>query len=189
MSPSIRRAWTVACASVAACLGSAWLLAQQQPATPPPTFRSNVDIVRLDVSVLDKDRHPVRGLTAADFTIEEDGHARPIVAFAPVELPAAPAATTSTAAWTREAPRDVVSNEDANTGRLVVIAFDWSVRPDDLQSSRKIAQRTVEGLGPGDQAEAHQPRALQRGGMSVRPVHARGHDESGGHAEDGVSAA
>jgi VWFA-related protein len=127
-------------------------LAQQQPATPPPTFRSNVDIVRLDVSVLDKDRHPVRGLTAADFTIEEDGHARPIVAFAPVELPAAPAATTSTAAWTREAPRDVVSNEDANTGRLVVIAFDWSVRPDDLQSSRKIAQRTVEGLGPGDQA-------------------------------------
>ncbi|HVW05164.1 MAG TPA: VWA domain-containing protein, partial [Vicinamibacterales bacterium] len=152
MSPSIRRAWTVACASVAAWLGSAWLVAQQQPATPPPTFRSNVDVVRLDVSVLDKDRHPVRGLTAADFTIEEDGRERPIVAFAPVELSAAPAATTSMAAWTRDAPRDVVSNEDANTGRLVVIALDWSIRFYDQQLARRIASAAVDGLGPTDQA-------------------------------------
>jgi VWFA-related protein len=124
----------------------------QQPAAPPPTFRSNVDVVRLDVSVLDKDRHPVRGLTAADFTIEEDGHDRPIVAFAPVELPAAPAVTTSMAAWTRDAPRDVVSNEDANTGRLVVIAFDWSIRFYDQQLARRIASAAVDGLGPTDQA-------------------------------------
>jgi VWFA-related protein len=140
------------CAIVAAWVGSAWLVAQQPPAAPPPTFRSNVDVVRLDVSVLDKDRHPVRGLTAADFTIEEDGRERPIVAFAPVEVPAAPAATTSMAAWTRDAPRDVVSNEDANTGRLVVIAFDWSIRFYDMQLARRIAERAVDGLGPTDQA-------------------------------------
>jgi VWFA-related protein len=142
----------VVCAIVAVWLGGAWLVAQQQPAAPPPTFRSNVDVVRLDVSVLDKDRHPVRGLTAADFTVEEDGHERPIVAFAPVELPAAPAPTASMAAWTREAPHDVVSNEDANTGRLVVIAFDWSIRFYDMQLARRIAERTVDGLGPTDQA-------------------------------------
>jgi VWFA-related protein len=142
----------VVCTSVTVWIGGTWLVAQQQPAAQPPTFRSNVDVVRLDVSVLDKDRHPVRGLTAADFTIEEDGRERPIVAFAPVELPAAPAATTSTAAWTRDAPRDVVSNEDANTGRLVVIAFDWSVRFYDQQLARRIALATVDGLGPTDQA-------------------------------------
>jgi VWFA-related protein len=137
---------------VAVVLGQGLPPSSQQPAAPPPTFRSNVDVVRLDVSVLDNDRHPVRGLTAADFTIEENGHERPIVAFAPVELPAAPAVATSMAAWTRDAPRDVVSNEDATTGRLVVIAFDWSIRSYDQQLARRIASAAVDGLGPTDQA-------------------------------------
>ena len=46
---------------------------QQLPPVQPPTFRTGVDAVQLDVSVLDKDRRPVRGLTAADFTVLEDG--------------------------------------------------------------------------------------------------------------------
>ena len=36
-------------------------------------FRSGVDIVRLDVSVLDKNRRPVRDLTRDDITILVDG--------------------------------------------------------------------------------------------------------------------
>jgi len=55
-----------------------------------PTFHTGVDAVQLDVSVLDKDRRPVRGLTAADFTILENGKPRPIVAFSAVELPSLP---------------------------------------------------------------------------------------------------
>ena len=43
------------------------------PQAPLPTFRTGVDVVQLDVTVLDKDRHPVRGLTAEDFTILERG--------------------------------------------------------------------------------------------------------------------
>jgi hypothetical protein len=45
------------------------------PQTPQqkPTFRSSVDVVHLDVSVLDRDRKPVRGLTAKDFTVYDDG--------------------------------------------------------------------------------------------------------------------
>jgi hypothetical protein len=39
------------------------------PQSQLPTFRTGVDVVELDVTVLDKDRHPVPGLTAADFTI------------------------------------------------------------------------------------------------------------------------
>ena len=55
--------------------------AQQPPPQPQATFQSGVDVVQVDVSVLDKDRRPVRGLTPEDFTILEDGKPRPIVAF------------------------------------------------------------------------------------------------------------
>src|SRR5205823_1387214 len=58
----------------------------QQPATPgqQPTFRAGVDVIRLDVSVLDKNRQPIRGLTAADFTILENGKPQRIVALSQV---------------------------------------------------------------------------------------------------------
>ncbi len=36
-------------------------VAARQAQPPPPTFRSSVDLVHRDVSVLDRDRRPVRG--------------------------------------------------------------------------------------------------------------------------------
>jgi hypothetical protein len=36
-------------------------------------FRAGVDVITLDVSGLDKDRHPVRGLKPEDFTVVENG--------------------------------------------------------------------------------------------------------------------
>ncbi len=64
-----------------AALAVAPIAQQQQPAAPqPPPFKTGVDAVQLDVSVLDKDRRPVRGLTAADFTVLEEGKPRQIVA-------------------------------------------------------------------------------------------------------------
>ncbi len=145
---SIRWVMTGACVLVA----GVWLVAQQPSSEQaPPAFRTDVDIVRLEVSVLDNQRRPVRGLTAADFTIRENGRERPIAAFTSVELP--PAATpTPVASWVRDAPRDVVSNAGADEGRLVVIAFDWSIRNYDQALARQIAHAAVDGLGPGDQA-------------------------------------
>jgi len=55
------------------------------------TFRTGVSAVQLDVSVLDNDRRPVRGLTAADFTILDDGKPRDIASFSAVDLPPVPA--------------------------------------------------------------------------------------------------
>ncbi len=117
---------------------------------PPPIFRSTADIVRVEASVLDKDRRPVRGLTVDDFTVLENGRPRPVVAFTPVELPAArgPAA----AGWVRDAPRDVVDNDRTDAGRLIVIAFDWSIRFYDQALARRIALAAVDRLGPTDEA-------------------------------------
>ena len=46
---------------------------QQGTAGQAPTFRERADVVQLDVSVLDRQGQPARGLTRGDFTILEDG--------------------------------------------------------------------------------------------------------------------
>ena len=143
---------TAALAGMAAALPFAGS-AQAPSPQPTQTFRSGVNVVQMDVSVLDDQRRPVRGLTAADFTVLEDGKPREIVAFTPIDLPAvtAPAATPA-AAWTRDIAPDVATNDVPAEGRLVVIAFDWSIRFQDSQLARRIATETVKSLGPGDQA-------------------------------------
>ncbi len=120
-----------------------------------PTFRGGTDLVQLDVLVLDKDRHPVTGLTAADFVVLEDGKPRPIQAFAPVTLPAAAPASSSSprAAWTRTVADDVVTNQRAEEGRLVVIMMDMSIPAGGMTTvARRIAHAAVDNLGPNDLA-------------------------------------
>ncbi len=128
------------------------LLQAQTPAPQNqlPTFRTGVDIVQLDVTVLDKDRHPVRGLTAEDFTILEKDKPQPLVAFSAVDVPA-PASTA--APWIRDAPLDVVSN--AENRRLVAIVMDDAyakLEPDVTKRAKQIARTAIDQLGPGDLA-------------------------------------
>ena len=65
--------------------GAAYQAQAPQSGAVQETFRTGVELVRLDVSVLDKDRRPIRGLTAQDFTILEDGKPQPIAAFSAIE--------------------------------------------------------------------------------------------------------
>jgi hypothetical protein len=81
----------------------------------------------------------VRGLTASDFTIFEDGRPRPVVAFVPVEL-AEPETTSNAAAWVRDLASDVATNRVRPEGRLVVIMFDWSIRLEDQMLAQRIAR-------------------------------------------------
>src|SRR6185436_14511701 len=128
------------------------LLQVQTPAPqgPLPTFRTGVDVVQLDVTVLDKDRHPVRGLTADDFTILDKGRPQQIVAFSPVDVPAP---VPDVAPWMRDAPLDVVSN--AERRRLVAIVMDDAyakLEPDVTKRAKQIARNAVDQLGAGDLA-------------------------------------
>jgi VWFA-related protein len=67
----------------------------QQSVTPSPTpadpavltVRSGVDAVQIDVFVTDAEGMPVRGLTADDFQVLENGKPRPLAAFRAVEIP------------------------------------------------------------------------------------------------------
>ena len=60
---------------------------EASPQPPPPgsaaasSFPSRVDLITVDTVVLDAKGNPVPGLTRDDFTIEEDGEVREVVAF------------------------------------------------------------------------------------------------------------
>jgi hypothetical protein len=141
---------------VALCL-TAWVVlgaADQTPSapvTPQATLRAGVEVVQLDVLVLDKNRQPVRGLAAADFTILEDDKPQPVVAFAAVNLPDR---DVSAASWVRDIPPDVVTNR-LDEERLVVILLDdfhVSSDPSNVKYTKDIARAVVEQLGPADLA-------------------------------------
>jgi VWFA-related protein len=78
---------------VAFAFSGAALLATQAPSVSsqdPPTFRSGVDLIEVDVIVTDRDGNPVRDLTKDDFEIVEDGRAQELRTFLPVDLPVPP---------------------------------------------------------------------------------------------------
>ena len=117
-----------------------------------PQFRSRVELVHLDVSVLDDNRRPVKGLTADDFTIFEDGKPQSVAVFNAVDLLDPPAPST---AWLRDVAPDVKRNTDVVDRRLIAIVMDDATIPFDqvmLRSAREIGRQVVERLGPNDLA-------------------------------------
>ena len=126
------------------------LAAPQKPAPQaPPVFKSSVDLVQVDVSVLDRSGRPVEGLTAADFTLLEDGTPRDIAAFTSIRVPAP---ETGSAPWLRDVPPDVRTNA-LGEGRLFAVVIDDATMPFDLRTLsnvRKIAREVINRMGPGD---------------------------------------
>jgi VWFA-related protein len=114
-----------------------------------PTFRTGVDVVRLDVSVLDSKRRPVRNLTAADFTVLEDGEPRSILAFSAIDVPDAP---DHAVAWLRDVGSDVATNR-LDTRRIIAIVMDdCHTNVADGQLARSLARNVIDRLGPNDLA-------------------------------------
>jgi VWFA-related protein len=123
---------------------------------PQPMFHAAVDLVRIDVSVLDQDRLPVRGLTAADFTVLEDGKVQPIVAFDAVDLPDW---SQAGAPWMRDVAPDpidpnVITNRFAAQRVIVIILKDVLVPLDPwaTRTTKQIARDIIDHMGPEDAA-------------------------------------
>ena len=130
------------------------VLVRAQEQQPKPVFKTGVDLVHLDVSVLDKDRRPVRGLTAADFTVKEDGKPQAVANFAAIEVP--PQAPPPTAAWMHTVSPDTATNDIVRSpeGRLFVLLIDDAMIPPDpamIASAKKIGRGVIERLSPNDQ--------------------------------------
>ena len=123
----------------------ATLGAQQQP-----TFRARVDLVELDVSVLDKNRKPIRGLKKEDFTVFEDGKPQETAVFEAIDVPDPEPPSVE---WIRDVTPEVTTNEVRPT-RLWVLVIDDALIPGDdpwiVKSSRKIVRDIVDKFGPED---------------------------------------
>jgi len=125
-------------------------------AAQAPQFKSGVDVVRFDVVVLDKDRHPLGGLTAGDFRVTEDGRPLRIAGFEAVTIPgraAPPTTPTTTAPTTADLRVESVTNHRDVPGRLAIIVMDRSIGSEQpIVTARRIANAAIDALGPNDLA-------------------------------------
>lgn len=141
----MRRPAVIAVSVIASTFG--FCLAAQQG---PPTFRAATEAVVLDVSVLDRSRHPVGGLTAGDFTILEDGQAQAIMTFKEINTGGGPPEPV----WSAAHPPDVRRNDEFRDHRVVVIVLDAStpMAGEDAIGTRQVGEMIIDQLEPGDLA-------------------------------------
>jgi VWFA-related protein len=117
--------------------------------TPRPVFRSDVDLVVVDVVVRDRTGAVVRGLTAADFDVREDDKAQQVTSFNVEEVATAPQPAAPLpellkpgmpAPATASIPATPVRREDLSGRRLIVLLFDLSaMQPEELERSTRAA--------------------------------------------------
>jgi VWFA-related protein len=138
-------------AALALSLSAAVLLAQDQPAPAASgttvTFKVNSDLVLTNVVVRDKKTGElVKGLTAKDFTITEDGKPQRIVSFDFENVDEA--APLNEATINANAPNGLfgaktgtATQEQLRDHRLIVMFFDiTSMQPEDLERAQDAAK-------------------------------------------------
>src|SRR6476661_8039273 len=133
---------------------SADLVSRGQSAQPP-TFRTRVDAVTVDVSATDSQGRPVTDLTVADFEIKENGKVQSIDSFKRFtvdEVPAgrSPVPIVSMDTQEREAARDDV--------RLIAIFLDdYHTRNGNAMAAREKLASFITGLDPRDMVAVMYP--------------------------------
>ena len=146
---------------------------QSSQRSKPPVFRGSTQVVSVDVIVRDGSGGVVRGLTAADFDISEDGKPQQITSFTFEEISEKPQTAASVdllaAAETRlaedarrgqpapaapaaAADSPPLAAQDLAGRRLIVLLFDISsMQPEDVQRAVDSAVKYVnETMSPAD---------------------------------------
>lgn len=134
------------CVTLAVLMGPIAALSQNaQPANANSTLQVTSRIVYVDVVVRDGAGHIVRGLTAKDFQVEENGKSQSIDYFAD---------HTNDFSGVTETPASKLdfSNVGPVSNSVNIILFDFNnTAPQDMMYARKQMIRFLEGLPPGHQ--------------------------------------
>ena len=107
-----------------------------------PTFRADVELIRVDVVVTDAGGQQVRGLTAGDFQILDAGVPREVAAFSEISHDTAERPPMSSIR------RDVADNATAASDRLIVLVLDDLHFTGKTDQVKDMARRVVTDLGP-----------------------------------------
>jgi VWFA-related protein len=142
--------WSARLPSAVAALLFAAAVAADSPQQQQPTFRTSVEAVVLDVSVLDADGMPIRGLTAEDFAVLEDGTPQKVATFTAVDLPDV---ERSVPTPFLNVPHDVRSNQAVDEGAIFVLVLDdVATEARSVALGRRYAHEVLGYLRPGDVA-------------------------------------
>ena len=145
--------------SVASCVVAAFALvaAQEQPTpqssqTPEPIqgprFRTGIDLVAVDVSVVDQNGRPVDDLLAPDFLVKIDGEARRVVSADLVKVDVEAARRQQD----DKTESFYTSNLAPPKGRRIVLAIDQvRIGPGSLKPVLDAASRFLDRLTPLDE--------------------------------------
>jgi VWFA-related protein len=127
--------------------------AQQTPATPSPSqqpvFKSSVDLVTVDVTVVDRDGKPVKGLKPDDFVVTLDGKRRVVRALDYLEFGGS--ASSTNAQSPPQATNQAAQAAQSRGGRVILLVVDdLSAKPGQMTGLRTAAQRMLATLDLGD---------------------------------------
>ena len=130
-------------AAAAASLHGNQAAPQQPEQEPKTTFRSSVDLVPVDVSVIDRDGRPIDDLKPQEFVLTVDGKPRRIASAEFIKLGGGEAAPAP--------PRHYSTNAQAAGGRLIMIIVDQgSIAPGGARVAIEAAARFIDRLNPSD---------------------------------------
>ena len=134
--------------AVAACLALAAVAAQQ----PPPTFKSGIEVVLIDVNVVDRQGRPVASLRPEDFVVTVDRKPRKIVSAQFVGYEVGTRADRGVSPAVGAAVSDKPATPPpAAPPRTVLVVFDEdNLGTGDGIVARKAASAFLDRLGPAD---------------------------------------
>lgn len=113
-----------------------------------PLFRSSVELVPVDVSVIDRDGNPVERLGPEDFQLEIDGQRRTLRSVEFVKQKS----TVATAKGGAALPQAYSSNDASEIGRLIMLVVDeQSFGIGEGSAALRAARDFVDRLHPADQ--------------------------------------
>jgi VWFA-related protein len=116
----------------------------------PPTFRSGTNVVRVDVTVMDKDGRPVRTLDANDFELRENGEVQAITSFKLVNATGQP---TDDLSLPIRSPQHAAAEAARDDVRVFVIFWD-EYHIDQFGSAVRAREQlqhfVLEAFGPTD---------------------------------------
>jgi VWFA-related protein len=111
----------------------------------PPTFRSSVQLVQVDVVATDEDGRAINGLKATDFTVLQDGIAREIRAFEPHSLISAASAKPADVKLAENTYTNL-PDSDYDEARVILLFDLLNTPPQDQQFAQKQLMKVLRDL-------------------------------------------